>query len=310
MNEDLYIRRRKERSLEYYIPELDKWVGQRLLKKTILSLGLTEELWYNDHFLPKDDNGNPIIPKCEYSKCNKQLEFIGISKGGYRKSCNITCHNRHISEDKNSYCHSTENKKIRSDRLKSLYNDPSSYLNTEEFRKHLSNFGKFSNTELSKLKRSETIKRLWNDPTSKYNTDDFRKSLVKRLKFRNSVLYYSSKMNKLMRLKSLYEMYYAEILDNNEEVNEFYYESISVNYRMESDSHKYIPDFKLITNEGYILYIEVKPSKLINDPIVQKKMSSLLEYSNNSIETSDSVFITEKDIFSSDILKSINHIKN
>ena len=309
MNEDKYIRSRRKRSLEYFIPELNKWVGHRLLKKTIFSIGMTEESWYNKHFLQKDSSGKPIIPTCEYSKCKKILPFIGISKGGYRKSCGISCHNKHIAEDESSYCHSDENKRKRSIRMTKLYKDKSSYLNTESFRKHLSSFGMYSNSEESKRKKSESIKSKWQDLNSKYNTKEFRESLLDRFG-KNSIRYsyYSSKMNTIFKLRSSYEMYYAEILDNYDEVEEFYYEPLTINYTVDGKFHRYTPDFKIITNEGYSIYVEVKPKCFIEDDIVKVKMESLRNEIRKFDEVSDAIFVTEDMIFNSDILKSITHL--
>lgn len=68
----------------YYLnPDTGEYVRLYLLKRYIESLGMTEQEWYNDRILPKDSEGNPIIPRCKLTGCNEPCKFINAAVGYY-----------------------------------------------------------------------------------------------------------------------------------------------------------------------------------------------------------------------------------
>jgi hypothetical protein len=76
----------------YLNPDTNEYQKKSDIKKYIKSLGISEQEWYNDRFLSKDENGNPIIPTCRYEGCNNPCKFLNAIEG-YYCACN-TSHGR------------------------------------------------------------------------------------------------------------------------------------------------------------------------------------------------------------------------
>lgn len=73
----------------YLNPDTNEYQKKSDIRKYIKSLGMSEQDWYNDRFLPKDENGNPIIPTCKYKECNDSCKFLNAIEG-YYCACNVS----------------------------------------------------------------------------------------------------------------------------------------------------------------------------------------------------------------------------
>lgn len=153
----------------------------------------------------------------------------------------------------------------------------------------------------SSKRLSSTLRRLWSD-------DDYSRKMSKKMydqhhndpdnKLTKSILnrtlvVYTNKNNDSYIMRSSWEVRFAEFLDSNG--ISYKYESLAIKY----EDSVYYPDFYL---PQYNLIVEVKPSSLVEDEIVQKKMKAAIEAGYNF------QFITEEELESdlSDFISRIN----
>lgn len=86
--------------------------------------------------------------------------------------------------------------------------------------------------------------------------------------------YVSLKTGMICKYRSGWEYSYMKYLDSSIEVKEWFYESFYIEYLSNKKTgkiRKYIPDFKVIYENGDIDLIEIKPSKKLNQLIIKKK---------------------------------------
>lgn len=129
----------------YRIPGTEEFV----IKNMLLSrLGISfKEYCFSYLFnLPKDENGNWILPKCENPQCNNSVEFM--------------------VRNFNRYCCKECSRKGQSYKMKNLYSDPNSTFNSQEFRNNL----------------SEGKKRNWADPNSGFHSETYHKDRAAKIK--------------------------------------------------------------------------------------------------------------------------------
>ena len=73
----------------YLNPDTNEYQRKQDLRNYVKSLGMTEQDWYNDRFLLKDENDIPITPICKKSGCNNKCKFINCIEG-YYCACSIS----------------------------------------------------------------------------------------------------------------------------------------------------------------------------------------------------------------------------
>lgn len=304
--EKLKFRKVRKRVIEIYIPEIDKWVNSIKACNYLKKIGLTPKEWYDKHFLPRDESGNIIYPTCEWSKCNNLTEFIGILYG-YRKSCCKDHHNKHIAECETSYCHSEENKQWRSEWMKCQMKDKDSSINkgrnTESYRAKQSELAKIKNDNPNNM---FGLKSQYSNPNSKVNSEEHILLKTERIMnckysspYGSRISFLSSKMGSVMKLKSTFEMIYAEFLDSSEDIESFEYENFikgGVPYEYKGKKRRYYPDFKVNSIYDTVTIVEVKPEHLIDSEEVQVKMKALNEYINKNNLDWSTAWISEKDL--------------
>ncbi len=77
--------------------------------------------------------------------------------------------------------------------------------------------------------------------------------------------------------RSGYERKYLEILDLDENVVQYFYEPVRIEYVSNVRTCKlrhYVPDFLVVTRDGQKLLVEVKPLRKLKNLIVQKKIKA------------------------------------
>lgn len=70
----------------YLNPDTNEYQKPSNLRNYVKSLGMTEQDWYNDRVLDKDQDGNPVIPVCRLRGCNNPCRFISLISG-YSEFC-------------------------------------------------------------------------------------------------------------------------------------------------------------------------------------------------------------------------------
>lgn len=289
---------------EVYVPELNSWVNSRRLKRTIKDLGYdTPKDWYDNNFLPRDEFGSIIYPKCKWSGCNNPAKFESPTEGylGVCEEGGIDHHNKYIAENEDSWCHSEEAKKWRSDWMRLQMADKNSPVwlgRDEEWRKKQS--------ELAKLKVASSNNRFGTAylyPDSKFNSEEVREARTKRIlactgggRYGTIIKFLSGKLLKLFTLRSKLEASYAAYLDRDESIESFEYEFIGIDYEYNGKTHTYYPDFKVVTTDGTTIVVEVKPDYLVTDDLVQAKMRALNKYIVDNDLDWNTIWITESDI--------------
>lgn len=73
----------------YLNPDTNEYQKKSDIRMYIKSLGIPEQEWYNDRFLPKDDHGTPIIPTCKRKGCNNPCKFLNAIEG-YYCACSVS----------------------------------------------------------------------------------------------------------------------------------------------------------------------------------------------------------------------------
>jgi hypothetical protein len=108
---------------------------------------------------------------------------------------------------------------------------------------------------------------------------------------------YSKKNNKNFCLRSNMELKFYNFLENSENIENFNYENIRIQYEYNNKQHTYIIDFYIKQTNGLTYLIEVKPSysfKYQNKELIITKFKALLDYCN--INNYKAKIITEKEI--------------
>lgn len=124
----------------------------------------------------------------------------------------------------------------------------------------------------------------------------YNKYIDGKLNHKNNIRYHSVKTDKYLNLKSSYEVRYCKFLDSCEEIYSYEYESIRIQYEYEGKKRVYIPDFKIETEDGNIVIVEIKPDKFIDSEIVQAKMKALNDYIKENNLDWNTAWISEKDL--------------
>lgn len=135
-------------------------------------------------------------------------------------------------------------------------------------------------------------------------SDAFTLSFLKKRKyFHGTTLpYFSKKSNTWFFADSLWEAVRMEQIENDNNVCEWKRCDERIPYKdKDGKNHYYIPDLKIIYNDGKIIVEEIKPLSMINSEINLLKFQSAKEYfKNKNIEF---IIVTEKEI-------GENNIKN
>lgn len=262
--------------LQYYIPELDKWVIYKSLTKELLKIGITAKYYYTRWFLSTTE-----YPKCKI--CGKELEFVGVRKG-FRLSCgSYSCKRSSLSKFRLNYykIHPEVKELISSSITEILKNNPE--LNKERGLK----LSITQSTEEYKNKISKSRKEVWMNPSD----------AMKHRRRNSSIDYYSDYENKIIHLDSKWELKFIENCKLNPNIKSVLREPIMIWYYDSTTSkmRRYFPDFLVEYNNGKKELIEIKPNYLLTDPIVKAKESYSIKYcSENNLSYK---FITEDHLF-------------
>lgn len=92
----------------------------------------------------------------------------------------------------------------------------------------------------------------------------------------------SSKTNKTIYYRSSWELALAKQLDTDVAVKTWDYESIVLYYELNEETKRYVPDFHIEWIDGYHSLVEVKPSKLRNNPKNILKRESATKFCEES----------------------------
>jgi len=87
--------------------------------------------------------------------------------------------------------------------------------------------------------------------------------------------YSSIKSGQTCKFRSGWEKVYMEHLDADPDVSTWQYESFSIDYvsnKRTGKIRRYIPDFRVEYTDGSIEIVEIKPSRKLQKPTVQKKL--------------------------------------
>lgn len=108
--------------------------------------------------------------------------------------------------------------------------------------------------------------------------------------------YTSTKTGQVCKYRSNWEKVYLEFLDNNPDVVHWEYEPFAIEYvsnQRTGKLRKYYPDV-LVEYSGSKVLVEIKPSKRMIKPTVQKKANAAITWcSERSMEF---VFVTEVEL--------------
>lgn len=248
---------------EYFVEELGVWVGRLKINKILKDeLNISAVDWYNIHNLPKDNLGNPIIPKCSYCNTN-DCRFLNLSLG-YSEYC---CQehgklgkSKRISESlKTSPIINSESfKKMKSENMKRLWADESSTFNSDEFRRNRINS---QNRPEVKLAKSLGTKKNWESPDSWYNSDEAREFKSRRMKseWRDDNSSYNSekRSNKLRKAVSkAWEdpKYIEKQFKNNPRFNREFHGSSLMSMKLFNDIESRLKLNSLYGVNEYIVY--------------------------------------------------------
>ena len=97
--------------------------------------------------------------------------------------------------------------------------------------------------------------------------------------------------------RSSWELHYAEYLDQDEDVEKFYYEKVKIPYISNFKTRKlrnYIPDFVVYFKDGTVKVVEIKPANMTGKILNEKKFDAARGWciSNNS----EFIVITEVEL--------------
>jgi hypothetical protein len=90
--------------------------------------------------------------------------------------------------------------------------------------------------------------------------------------------YTSTKTGKICNYRSSWERELMIMLDNDNRIASWRYEPISIPYVFDGKTHRYIPDFHVVTVSGNNLLIEVKPSNLSGTEMNSSKRNAAINF--------------------------------
>lgn len=137
---ELELRKDGSKFLVYYFEE-ERWVSRRSLFFILKRRDITFKEWYDYHYLPRDENGDIVYPKCKY--CGEDSVWIGYK---YRCYCE-NCHSLYVSE-------------IQRERMKMVVSRDGNRKNDLEsfIKRHGEELGVIKYNEFrSKISRSRTL---------------------------------------------------------------------------------------------------------------------------------------------------------
>ena len=88
---------------------------------------------------------------------------------------------------------------------------------------------------------------------------------------------YASKKGGPVSYRSTWELHYAEYLDEDKDVEKFYYEKIKIPYISNFKTRKlrnYIPDFVVYFTDGTVKVVEIKPANMTEKVLNEKKFDA------------------------------------
>lgn len=107
------------------------------------------------------------------------------------------------------------------------------------------------------------------------------KTYMHRFKQTKTGVYVSTKTNKTIHYRSQLELDYCLILDADDNVKDWKYESFSIPVIKKGNFKKYTPDFFVEYVDGSFEVIEVKPKKLQKNTTNIAKMEALERFCEN-----------------------------
>jgi len=96
--------------------------------------------------------------------------------------------------------------------------------------------------------------------------------------------YVSNKTGLVCKYRSGWEAKYMEFLDSSDQIKTWLYESFHIDYisnKKTGKTRKYIPDFRIEYTDGQVEIVEIKPSRKVNKPTVQKKLLAAQDWCNH-----------------------------
>lgn len=93
--------------------------------------------------------------------------------------------------------------------------------------------------------------------------------------------YTSLKSGQVCKYRSGWEAAYMAHLDDNADVKSWGYECFHIEYLSNKSTgkmRKYIPDFRIERTDGSVELVEIKPSKKLCKPTVQKKIRAAQDW--------------------------------
>ena len=241
----------------------DIWISGRFLSSKLKEYGLTNQLYYD--IMELRIGSIDERPKCANDLCNNTCNFYGLLRG-YGNTCSKSCGSR--VSDLNPIKNKILRDKFTKSRLGSRNSDHHNKLLSEcrKGRKMDDSIKtRLSNVMLKKYEDpNEILKRIKSDKPSR-----IKRGWIKVNKCKEDIYYGSS-----------WEKYLIELCDRSDKVKSIYRCSV-IKYEYEGKNKRYLPDLLVeLTNGNYILF-EVKPSKNINDPIVQAKAKAAISWCNS-----------------------------
>jgi hypothetical protein len=231
-----------------------------------------------------------IITECEFSGCTKTFEKL---PNGLKKFCSRKCQvnwqkHRMLGENNPNYGNRKPNMFIHTDdaKKKIKQNVKKSWENKERLEKHLRFFDKH---------RLENGSMDW-------HTEEFREKIskanVERIKNGENVYcdgeYLSNKTNQLEFYDSSWELLRMVELDNDIDVKLWTKKhKICVEYELEGQIRRHIPDFYIVKKNGDIFIEEIKGWSRDEEKL-KKQIISIKEYCNKNNIQYMLNFFTEK----------------
>ena len=112
----------------------------------------------------------------------------------------------------------------------------------------------------------------------------------------------SKKCNSFFPYRSSYELKFLEMLEADDNVVNFTYESFKIPYKdVYNKERQYIPDFLVLHKDGSLIISEIKPEAMLQDYNVQSKKRAVLAFIEENLKdlNVEYKFITETYLFKS-----------
>ena len=200
-------------------------------------------------------------PLCCIEGCSGETIFQGLARG-YTKTCSTFC-----------------SKILIRGKLSELNNDPNSGVGfknkwksgrflTDEERARRSDLAKKmndSNPKFGYCKHGEEIiqKRISNLKRKHKEDINFQRKIIDNIA---GWFEYVSPKAGVLHIRSKYELQACKLFDSNKSIISYSYESVIVPYVGEDGKeHNYIIDFELLWDNGLVEFIEIKPSRHLED---------------------------------------------